>query len=124
MLRLLAVIFTVVNVALGLLVGTTRGAGVLLFGLPNPLPFYGDLLAVFLVATGLCFIPAIRRPDTYRFYLWVMGVGVKLVVALLFLRIWIAGVAPAVLLAAAIGEAVLGALMLVALLQERGIRTL
>ena len=80
MLRLAAIVLTVVNVGFGLLMGVTRGAAFNLFGVPGPLPFYGDLLAVFLVGSGLGFVPAIRQPDTYRFYIWVMGVGVKLVV--------------------------------------------
>jgi hypothetical protein len=49
MLRLAAIVLTVVNVGFGLLMGVTRGAAFNLFGVPGPLPFYGDLLAVFLV---------------------------------------------------------------------------
>ena len=117
MLQLATILLTVVNVGLGLLMGVTRGAAFKLFGVPGPLPFYGDLLALFLVASGLGFVPGIRRPDPYRFYLWVMGVGVKLVVASLLLRVWFAGVTGGMALLAAIGEAALGAFALFALLQ-------
>jgi hypothetical protein len=98
MLRLLIVAATVVNVMFGLAVELTRGAVFYRIGLPSPLPFYSDLLAVFLVGTGLAFIPAVRDPRPYRLYLWVVGTGVKLVVAGLFLRVWLLGVAPAVIL--------------------------
>jgi hypothetical protein len=116
-LRLLAIILTVVNVGLGLLVASTRGGAFNMVGLPGPLPFYGDFLGLFLVASGLGFVPAIRTPNTYRFYLWVMGVGVKLIVASLLLRVWFAGIAPAILFAGAIGEAALGGLTMWALLR-------
>ena len=118
MLRLLAIILSVVNVGLGLLVGSTRGGAFDMVGIPGPPPFYGDLLAVFLVALGLGFVPAIRNPNTYRFYLWVAGVGVKLVAASLFLRIWFAGVAPAIVLAGSLGDALLGGLTAWALMRR------
>jgi len=121
MLRLAAIVLTVVNVGFGLLMGVTRGAAFNLFGVPGPLPFYGDLLAVFLVASGLGFVPAIRQPDTYRFYIWEMGVGVKLVVASLLLRVWFAGITGGILLVVALGEAAIGAFALWALLQSRGV---
>ena len=117
MLRLAAIVLTVVNVGLGLLMAVTRGAAFNLFGVPGPLPFYGNLLAVFLVASGLGFVPAIRQPDTYRFYLWVMGVGVKLIVASMLLRVWFAGITGGILLLAAIGEAAIGVFTLWALRQ-------
>jgi hypothetical protein len=120
-LRLAAIVLTVVNVGVGLLMGVTRGAAFNLFGVPGPLPFYGDLLALFLVASGLGFIPAIRRPDTYRFYIWVMGVGVKLIVASLLLRVWFAGITGGILLVVALGEAAIGAFALWALLQAPGV---
>ena len=117
MLRLAAIVLTVVNVGVGLLMGVTRGAAFNLFGVPPPLPFYGDLLSLFLVASGLGFVPAIRQPNTYRFYIWVMGVGVKLIVASLLLRVWFAGITGGMLLVVAIGEAAIGAFALFALLQ-------
>ena len=117
MLRLAAIVLTVVNVGFGLLMGVTRGAAFNLLGVPGPLPFYGDLLSVFLVASGLGFVPAIRQPDTYRFYIWVMGVGVKLTAASQFIRLWVLNVAPAVALVGALVDVALGLLMAVALLK-------
>jgi hypothetical protein len=87
-------------------------------GVPSPLPFYASLLAIFLVGTGLAYIPAIRFPQTQRFYLWVMGVGVKLVAASLFIRLWLIGVAPAIVLIGALVDTSLGLLMAFALLRR------
>jgi hypothetical protein len=116
-LGLAAIILTVVNVGLGLLMGTTRGAAFSLFGVPPPMPFYGDLLAVFLVGSGLGFVPAIRQPNAHRFYLWVMGVGVKLITASLLMRVWMIGITGWMLLEAAIAEAAVGAFTLWSLLR-------
>jgi hypothetical protein len=118
MLRLLVIIDIVVNVALGLTIWITRGGATNMVGVPSPLPFYANLLAIFLVATGLAYIPAIRFPQTQRFYLWVMGVGAKLVAASQFIRLWLLGVAPVVVLVGAIADASLGLLMAIALLKR------
>jgi hypothetical protein len=117
MLRLLVIIDVVVNVALGLTLWATRGAATNLIGVPSPLPFYGSLLAIFLVGTGLAYIPAIRFPHTQRFYLWVMGVGVKLTAASQFIRLWMLHVAPAAALVGALVDVALGLLMAIALLK-------
>jgi hypothetical protein len=116
MLRLLVIIDIVINVALGLTMWATRGAATNMVGLPSPLPFYASILGVFLVGTGLAYIPAIRFPRTQRFYLWVMGVGAKLVASSLLIRVWLLGVAPAALLAVGVIDAALGLLMAFALL--------
>jgi hypothetical protein len=108
----------VVNVALGLTIWATRGAATNLVGVPSPLPFYASLLAIFLVGTGLAYIPAIRFPQSQRFYLWVMGVGVKLVAASQFIRLWLLGVAPAIVLVGALADTLLGLLMAFALLRR------
>ena len=109
MLRLLAIAATVVNVMFGLAVEATGGGVFSRIGLPSPLPFYSHLLAVFLVGTGLAFIPAVRDTRPNRFYLWVVGAGVKLVVASLFLRLWIMGLTPWSILVAVIVDGGLGA---------------
>ena len=119
MLRLLVIIDVVLNVALGLTLWATRGAATNLIGVPSPLPFYGSLLAIFLVGTGLAYIPAIRFPHTQRFYLWVMGVGVKLPAASQFIRLWVLGVAPVIVLLGAVVDVSLGLLMAIALLMPR-----
>jgi hypothetical protein len=118
MLQVLIIVAAVVNVGLGFLVWTTGGAAANMVGLPSPLPFYGTLLGIFLIGTGLAFLPAIREPRPHRFYLWIMAVGVKLIVAFLFIRLWALGVAPAVVLVAALGDAILAVLLAVALLRH------
>jgi hypothetical protein len=117
MLRLLVIIDIVLNVGLGLTLWVTRGGATNMVGIPSPLPFYASLLGIFLVATGLAYIPSIRFPQTQRFYLWVMGVGAKLIASSQFARLWLLGVAPAVVLVGAIGDAALGLLMAFALLR-------
>jgi hypothetical protein len=116
MLRLLVIIDIVINVALGLTIWATRGGAMNMVGLPSPLPFYASILGIFLVGTGLAYIPAIRFAHTQRFYLWVMGVGVKLVASSLFVRLWLNGVAPAIVLVGAVVDTALGLLMAMALL--------
>jgi hypothetical protein len=118
MLQVLVIIDIVVNVALGLTIWATRGAATNLVGVPSPLPFYASLLAIFLIGTGLAYIPAIRFPQSQRFYLWVMGVGVKLVAASQFIRLWLLGIAPAIVLVGALGDTLLGLLMAFALLRR------
>jgi hypothetical protein len=116
MLRLIVIVDIVINVSLGLTIWATRGAATNMVGVPSPLPFYANLLAIFLVGTGLAYVPAIRFPQTQRFYLWVMGVGVKLVAASQFISLWLLGVAPVVVLVGAVVDASLGILMAMALL--------
>jgi hypothetical protein len=115
-LRLIVIIDLVINVSLGLTIWATRGAATNMVGLPSPLPFYANLLAIFLVGTGLAYVPAIRFPQTQRFYLWVMGVGVKLAAASQFIGLWLLGVVPAMVLLGGVVEASLGLLMALALL--------
>jgi hypothetical protein len=119
MLRLLLIVFTVVNVGIGLLLAWTRGAATNMIGVPSPLPFYANLLAIFLVASGLGFIPAIWNAKPYRFYLWVMGVGVKLVVASLFIRLALMRVVPPVALVAALTDGGLAVLLAIALVRGK-----
>ncbi len=118
MLRLLVIIAVVVNVGLGLLVWSTGGAAANMVGLPSPLPFYGTLLGIFLIATGLAFIPALSDPRPHRFYLWIVGVGVKLIVASLFIRLWALDIAPAIVLIGALGDGTIAVLMAIALLRR------
>jgi hypothetical protein len=109
MLRLLVIAATAVNVMFGLGVALTRGAIFTQIGLPSPLPFYSDIFAVFLIGTGLAFIPAVRNPQPHRFYLWIVGAAVKLIVAGLFLRVWLMGVTPWSILIGVIVDGGIGA---------------
>ena len=117
MLRVLAILCVVINTGAGLALGATRGGVLGQLGLPIPLPFYADLLALFLVGSGVGFIPAALSPQQQRPYLWTFGVGVKLVAASLFARLWLAGLAGWLTGLLAVADGVLAALILVALLK-------
>lgn len=118
MLRVLTVLCVVVNTGAGLALAASRGGVVgQLLGLPPPLPFYADLLAVFLVGSGLGFIPAVLSPQTQRPYLWIFGVGVKVTAASLFARLWLNGLAGWLTGAAALADAAIAVLLAVCLLR-------
>jgi hypothetical protein len=117
MLRVLSILCLVVNTGTGLAIAATRGGFLGQLGVPPPVPFYADLIAVFLVGSGVGFIPAVLNPLQQRPYLWTFGVGVKLVAALLFLRLALTGLAgwlPGLLAAA---DGALAVLLLMALLK-------
>lgn len=118
MLRLLAVVCAVVNTGAGLALAVTRGGILGQLGVPPPLPFYGDLLAVFLIGSGLGFIPAILNAAQQRPYLWIFGVGVKLVAASLLTRLWFAGLVGYAVGLIGLADALLAALILVALIKK------
>lgn len=117
MLRLLTTLCAVVNTGAGLALAATRGGILGQLGVPPPLPFYADLLAVFLVGSGVGFIPAVLNPQTQRPYLWIFGVGVKLVAASLFARLWLAGMVGWLAGASAIADGALAVLLMVALVK-------
>ena len=117
MLRVLVIICLVVNTGAGLALAVTRGGFLGQLGLPPPLPFYADLLAVFLVGSGLGFIPAVLNPQQHRPYLWTFGVGVKLLAALLFVRLWLTGMVGWLPGVAAFADGTIAVLVLLALLR-------
>lgn len=78
MLRLIAGVSGVYDVALGL--GMLAGRGVLahLVGAPLPQPaIHADLNGLFLLAIGAGYWWPFRDPGRYRGYLWVMGPWLK-----------------------------------------------
>ena len=115
MLRLAAIACVVVNVGAGLALAATRGGILGQVGVPPPAPLYSDLLAVFLVAAGLGFLPAVNGAPHQRMYLWIFGVGVKLVAASLMANLWFNGLAGWLAVVIAAADAALAALMLVGL---------
>ena len=119
MLTLLAVVCVVVNALSGLAVGLTRGGVLGQLGLPPPLPFYADLMAIFLIASGVGFIPAVIDPVRHRAYLWIFGVGVKAIAASLFANLWFKGLVGYLVGLAALADAAIAALLLWALLSRR-----
>jgi hypothetical protein len=119
MLQLLAVVCAVMNAGLGLGLAVTRGGLFGRMGLPPPSPFYADLLAAFLVGSAVGFALAAVDPPRHRGYLWTFGVGVKLVAALLFGRVWLMGLAGWLTGASALADATLAVLLLLALARTR-----
>jgi hypothetical protein len=115
MLRVLSILCLVINTGAGLALAVTRGGFLGQLGLPAPLPFYADLLAVFLVGSGVGFIPAVLNPQQQRSYLWTFGVGVKLVAAMLFARLWFTGMVGWLPGLAAAADATLAVLVVLAL---------
>jgi hypothetical protein len=118
MLRVLAIVCVVINTGAGLALAATRGGVFGQLGLPPLLPFYADLVAVFLVASGVGFIPAVLNPQSQRYYLWVFGVVVKLVAAALLMRVWISGLVGYLVGVLALVDALLAGLILLALLKR------
>jgi hypothetical protein len=117
MLQILAALGAVMNTGLGLGLAVTRGGLFGRMGLPPPAPFYADLLAVFLVGSGVGFALAALDPQRHRGYLWTFGVGVKLVAAALLGRVWLAGLAGWLTGASALADATVAVLLAVALLR-------
>lgn len=115
MLRLAATACAVVNVGAGLALAVTRGGILGQVGVPPPAPLYSDLLAVFLIAAGLGFLPSINGAPYQRAYLWIFGVGVKLVAASLMANLWFSGLVGWRVGALAAADAALAALVLTAL---------
>lgn len=119
MLQLLAALGAVTNTGLGVGLAVSRGGLLGRMGLPPPAPFYADLLAVFLVGSGAGFALAAVDPQRHRGYLWIFGVGVKLVAAMLFARLWLLGLAGWLTGVSALADATLAALLLLALARTR-----
>jgi hypothetical protein len=116
MLRLAAIACVVVNVGAGLALAVTRGGILGQMGVPPPAPLYSDLLAVFLIASGLGFLPTINNLPHQRAYLWIFGVGVKLVAASLMANLWFSGLVGWLVAVLAAADAALAALVLIALM--------
>lgn len=119
MVRLAATACLVFNVGAGLVMAMTRGGVLGQIGVTPPAPFYCDLLAVFLVASGLGFLPAATGTPGQRVYLWVFGVGVKLVAASLLANLWLSGLVGWMIAVLALTDLALAGLVLAGLLGER-----
>jgi hypothetical protein len=116
MLKLAATACLVINVGAGLLLAITRGGVLGQMGLTPPAPFYCDLMAVFLVASGVGFLPAVTGTPGQRVYLWVFGVGVKLVAASLLANLWLNGLVGWMIVVPALVDLALAAVVLAGLM--------
>jgi hypothetical protein len=89
----------------------------------GPSPVLGDLLGIFLTSVGLGYVLPYRRPDEYRSYLWLFGVGLKTAGAIAFVIDYVWRSASSLLLFFACCDAAVAALTLVALSAGAGTRS-
>ena len=120
MLRPIAAISGIYDAAVGLflLVAPDRMAS--LFGVaPASPPIFSDLNALFLIAVGAGYYGPWRDPEGARWYLWVMGPGLKGAGAAAFLLdYFVRGQSPASFLLFAASDGTLALLTLAALLRS------
>jgi hypothetical protein len=105
-------------VGLFLLLAADRFAS--LFGVaPAQPPIFSDLNGLFLVAVGIGYYWPYRDPVGARWYLWVMGPGLKGAGAVAFLADYFVRHSPASFLLFAASDGILALLTLVALWRSR-----
>ena len=74
MLRAIALISGIYDVAVGVSLTLGRPLLMSLFQLPAPVPpIHADLNALFVTTVGIGYLWPYRDPDRYRWYLWLMG---------------------------------------------------
>jgi len=116
----MAAISGVYDAAVGvfLLLAADRFAA--LFGVaPAQPPIFSDLNALFLLAVGIGYYWPFRDPAGARWYLWVMGPGLKGAGALAFLADYLLRQSPASFLLFAASDGALAVLTLAALAGSR-----
>jgi hypothetical protein len=123
LLRLIAAISGIYDAAFGLflLLAADRLAG--LFGVPPAQPrIFSDLNAIFLLAVAAGYYFPWRDPRGGRWYLWVMGPGLKGAGAIAFLLDYVVRHSPASFLLFAFSDGFLALLTLWALVASRSTR--
>jgi hypothetical protein len=123
LLRLIAAISGIYDAAVGLflLLAADRLAG--LFGVPPAQPrIFSDLNAIFLLAVAAGYYFPWRDPRGGRWYLWVMGPGLKGAGAIAFLLDYVVRHSPASFLLFAFSDGFLALLTLWALVASRSTR--
>jgi hypothetical protein len=118
--RVISAVSGVYDAAVGmfLLVAADRFAS--LFGVaPAQPPIFSDLNALFLLAVGVGYYRPYRDPAGARWYLWVMGPGLKGAGALAFLADYLVRHSPASFLLFAASDGTLALLTLAALAGSR-----
>jgi hypothetical protein len=105
-------------VGLFLLVAADRMAAMFGVSPPQP-PVFGNLNGLFLIAVGIGYYWPYRDPLGARWYLWLMGVGLKSAGALTFLADYMVRHSPASFLLFAASDGTLAILTLAALAGSR-----
>ena len=118
--RTIAAVSGVYDAAVGLLLLLAADRMAALFGVPpaNP-PIFGNLNGLFLLAVGAGYYWPYRDSRGARWYLWVMGVGLKTGGAAAFLLDYVLRDSPASFLLFAASDGTLAVLTLVALAGSR-----
>jgi hypothetical protein len=119
-LRAIAAVSGVYDAAVGLalLLAADRMAAVFGVAPPSP-PIFGNLNGLFLLAVGAGYCWPYRDPDGARWYLWVMGVGLKAAGAAAFLIDYAVRGSPASFLLFAASDGTLAILTAMALAGSR-----
>jgi hypothetical protein len=117
-LRLIAAISGIYDAAVGLFLLLAAGRMAALFGVPPARPpIFSDLNGLFLIAVGVGYYGPWRDPVGARWYLWVMGPGLKGAGAAAFLLDYVVRrQSPASFLLFAASDGTLAVLTLLALL--------
>jgi hypothetical protein len=114
--RTIAAISGVYDTSVGLFLLLAAGLLASLFGVPPAQPrIFSDLNGLFLVAIGVGYYWPYRDPVRARWYLWVMGPGLKGAGALAFLIDYAVRHSPASFLLFAASDGILAILTVVAL---------
>jgi len=115
-LRLIAAVSGIYDAAVGLFLLLAADRFAALFGVePAHPPIFSDLNGLFLIAVGIGYYWPYRDPGRARWYLWVMGPGLKGAGAIAFLADYVVRHSPASFLLFAAGDGTLAVLTLIAL---------
>ena len=118
--RLVAAVSGVYDALVGLFLLLAADRFAALFGVaPAQPPIFSDLNALFLLAVGAGYYWPYRDPAGARWYLWVMGPGLKGAGAVAFLADYFIRHSPASFLLFAASDGTLAILTLAALLRQR-----
>ncbi|MGH9345757.1 MAG: hypothetical protein ACRD26_00690 [Vicinamibacterales bacterium] len=121
MLRTIALVSGIYDVAVGASLLAGRPLLLSLFELPAPVPpIHADLNALFVTAVGIGYWWPYRDPVRYRWYLWLMGAGLKGAGAAVFVADYLLRGSPRSFLVFALSDGALAAATLLALLWNRG----
>jgi uncharacterized membrane protein YfcA len=119
MLRTLALISGLYDIAVGVALTAGRPLLLSLFALPAPVPaIHADLNALFVTAVGAGYWWPYRDPVRYRWYLWLMGPVLKGAGAAVFVGDYLLRGSPASFLLFAVCDGVLAFVTLWALLRR------
>lgn len=119
MLRTIALISGLYDVAVGVSLSAGRPLLMSLFQLPTPVPpIHADLNALFVTAVGIGYWWPYRDPVRYRWYLWLMGPVLKGAGALVFVADYLLRGSPQSFLLFAICDGTLALVTLWALVRD------